>query len=167
MPLGTQDCLLFCILKRFSPCRHCILISAAFTGSVQAGEAQVPSTSLMLHIQVPHVGAATNAIWREKAKPKMPGQKICTKPVVLASWPPSPVCKTYSSQDTVPVFTLVLKHHGRLLSLTFTIWFLSALLSVGALTTAPYQQESVHAPCYSRHWERFDQFPLFLAQHQP
>lgn len=89
------------------------------------------STAVMLQIQAPHVGAAANAILagKNKTKPlKKPRAKGLRKAYSPGLLPPSLVFNMHSSQDTVPVFTLVLKLPMKLLSLTFTISFLSSPL---------------------------------------
>lgn len=116
------------------------------------------------------MGAAANAILagKNKTKPlKKPRAKGLHKAYSPGLLPPSLVFNMHSSQDTVPVFTLVLKLPMKLLSLTFTISFLSSPLSAGTSNAAASQQKGLHDLCNSTHWERLNPSPLFLDQHRP
>lgn len=168
MPAGTRSCLLCLHFGEILPSGHCLLLSAASIGSEPDGEAQELATRVMLRIHMPCVRAAANAIWREGNKtnppqnPRAEGLHKACSPGLLA---PSLVFTTHSSQDTIPVFTLVLKLPMKLFSLSFTISFLS--LPAATSTTAASQQKGLHDLCNSTHWERLNPFPLFPAQHRP
>lgn len=142
------------------PYRHCLLPSAAFPSPKQARKAHVLATPVVLLIQVPCVGTAVNAIggrrWSKTKPPKnlrAEGTQLCVQSLFISR---------YSSS-----FHPVLKLSTKLLSLTFTISFLSAPLPAGTSKAAASQQKGLHDLCNSTHWERLNQFLLFLGQQRP